>query len=139
MKRISFVFLAMCLISFSSFASVRNIPAVLQSFFKTFQNAQNVNWTEVDGMLRIGFVSNGQTRFAYYSNDQLIVVATEMQTEELPASLKNQLTQYKGVVTQAYEINNNNEKEYYVVMESPSKHIVLKGKNKWRVYLEEKK
>jgi hypothetical protein len=36
-------------------------------------------------------------------------------------------------------MNEHNRVEYCVVLDSPSKHIVLKGKNKWRVYLEEKK
>jgi hypothetical protein len=69
----------------------------------------------------------------------LVVVATEIKADELPETLKAQLAEYKGSVTQVYEMNKNNVKEYCVVLDTPSKHIVLKGKNKWKMYLEEKK
>jgi len=139
MKRLFLVSIAACLINLSSFASKKNIPEVLKSFYKTFQNAQNVNWTEVDNMIRIGFISNGHSQYAYYSNDELVVVATEIKINDLPETLIAQLADYKGVVTQIYEMNKNNVKEYCVMLDTPSKHIILKGKNKLRVYLEEKK
>jgi hypothetical protein len=138
MKRLFFAGLITCLVGFSSFAADKNVPDVVQSFFKTFKNAQNVNWTEVNDMLRIGFTLNGHQQFAYYSNDDLVVVATEIKTEELPETLKTQLSEYKGyVVTQAYELDKDTVKEYCVVLQSASKHIVLKGKNKWKVYIGE--
>lgn len=139
MKRLFFASLATCLIGLSSFASEKNVPLVLKTFYKTFQNAQNVNWTEVDDMIRIGFISNGHSQYAYYSNDELVVVATEIKTDELPGTLKAQLAEYKGSVTQVYEMDKNNVKEYCVMLDTPSKRIVLKGKNKWRTYLEEKR
>jgi hypothetical protein len=139
MKRLFFVSLAACLISLSSSASEKNVPSVLESFYKTFHNAQNVNWTEVDNMVRIGFILNGRSQYAYYDNDELVVVATQIRTDELPKTLQDQLTDYKGVVTQVYEMNKNNTKEYCVMLDTTSRHIVLKGKNKLSVYLEEKK
>ena len=139
MKRLFFVSLAACLISLSSSASEKNVPSVLKSFYKTFHNAQNVNWTEVDNMVRIGFTLNGHSQYAYYDNEELVVVATEIKTDELPKTLQDQLTDYKGVVTQVYEMNKNNVKEYCVMLDSPSRYFVLKGKNKFSVYLEEKK
>jgi hypothetical protein len=141
MKRLFFtVGLATCLVSLSAFATENNIPDALKSFYKTFQNAQNVSWTEVDDMLRIGFTSNGHQQYAYYSNEELVVVATQIQAEELPESLKTQLSEYKEYrVTQVYELNNNKAKEYCAVLDNSSDHFVLKGKNKWRVFVEEKK
>ena len=139
MKHLFFtVALATCLFSLSAMATDKNLPDVLKSFYQTFQNAQNVNWTEVDDMLRIGFTVNGRQQFAYYSNDELVVVAKEIKSGELPQGMKAQLSAYKGYnITQVYELNKNNAKEYCAVMDSPSKHIVLKGKNKWKVYIEE--
>lgn len=137
MKRLVFAGLFTCLLGFSSFAADKNVPDALQTFYKTFKNAQNVNWTEVDDMLRIGFTMNGRQQFAYYSNDDLVVVATEIKAEELPEVLKTQLSGYKEyAVTQVYELDQNKSKEYCVVLQSASKHIVLKGKNKWRVYID---
>ena len=42
MKRLFLVSIAACLINLSSFASEKNIPDVLKSFYKTFQNAQKI-------------------------------------------------------------------------------------------------
>ena len=137
MKRLFLASLAACLLSLSSFANDKNVPDALQSFYNTFRSAQNVNWTEVDDMLRIGFVLDGHQKFAYYSNDELVVVASEIKTEELPETLKAQLSEYKGyVVTQAYELTKNKSKEYCVVMQNSSRHIVLKGKNKWKTFVD---
>jgi len=136
MKRLFFgCTLVASLLSFSSFANERNVPDVLSSFYKTFHNAQNVNWTEVDDMLRIGFTVNGRQQFAYYSNDDLAVVATEITTEELPETLKTQLSDYKEyTVKQVYTLEKDKSKEYCVMLESPSKHIILKGRNKLKVF-----
>ena len=141
MKRLFFtVSIVACLFSISASASTEGLPNVLNSFYKTFQNAQNISWTEVDDMLRIGFTLNGHQQFAYYSNDELVVVATEIKTEELPTTLKAQLSAYKEyTVSQVYELVRNNVKEYCVVMESPSKHIALKGKKALRICLEKRK
>jgi hypothetical protein len=141
MKRLFFTIgMAVCLVSLSAFASEKNLPDVLKTFYKTFQNAQNVSWTEVDDMLRIGFTSNGHQQYAYYSNEELIVVATQIQVEELPESLKAQLSEYKEYsIIKVYELNNNNVKEYCAVLDNSSNHFVLKGKSKWKVFVEEKK
>jgi hypothetical protein len=140
MKRfLSVAALFVCLSSFSSSASATNIPGALQSFFRTFRDAKNVNWTEVDDMLRVGFVLEGRQEFAYYSNDELIVVAKEIKMEELPAPLRIQLEQYHGYkVAQVFELDKNKSKEFCVMLESPSKHITLKGKNKLTVCVDEK-
>jgi len=140
MKRLFFTAsVVACLLSLSSFGSERNLPDALQSFYKTFRNAQNVTWTQVSDMLRIGFTMNGRQQFAYYSNDDLVVLATEITAEELPQNLKTQLSEYEGyVVMKTYELSENNMKEYCVVMQGASKHITLKGKKRWKVYVNEK-
>ena len=131
--------LAASLISFSSFANEIS-PDVWKSFYHSFSKAENISWTEVDGMMRIGFTLNGQQHFAYYSDDELLVVATEIKTEALPASLQKDLATYADYkVTQVYELEKNNSKEYCVVLDKDSKHFTLKGRNKWRVYVEERK
>lgn len=141
MKRLFFTAsLAFCLFSISASASDRNLPDAVNSFYKTFQNAQNINWTEVDDMLRIGFTLDGKQKFAYYFNNELVVVATAIKAEELPARLKEQLSAYKGYTfSQVYELAKDGMKEYCAVLDSSSKHIVLKGKKAWKVYASERK
>jgi hypothetical protein len=133
MKRLFFVAsIVACLAGFSSFAN-ENVPDALQSFYKTFQGAKSVNWTKVDDMLRIGFIMDGHQKFAYYSNDELVVLASEIKTEELPEIMKAQLSAYEGyTVSQAYELTKNDVTEYCVVIQNGSKRIILKGKNKWK-------
>ena len=126
MKRLIFSFsLALSLLSLSSFASDGNTPDVLNTFYKTFKSAENVNWSTVDDMLRIGFTSNGHQQYAYYSNDDLIVVATEIKAADLPLAMKQQLEEeYKGfAISTVYELNRNNLKEYCVVIDSATRHI----------------
>lgn len=126
--------LAACLISFSSFANGRTYPEALASFFHSFAKAQNVNWTEVDGMMRIGFKLNGQEHFAYYSGTELLVVATEIKIENLPVQLQNDLAKYKDyTVSQTYVLEKDGVKEYCVVLDKGSKHLILKGRNKWKL------
>ena len=56
--------LAAMLIGTSSFASTDPQDA-LSTFYKNFRNAENVNWSDVDGLTRIGFTLHGQEQFAY--------------------------------------------------------------------------
>jgi hypothetical protein len=41
-------------------------------------------------------------------------------------------------VAQVFELDTNKSKEYCVMLESPSKHITLKGKTKWSICFDEK-
>lgn len=142
MKHLFFTLsLVACLFGSSAFAKKTHVPDVLPSFYKTFQNAQNVNWSEVGDMLRIGFTCNDRYQYAYYTNDELVVVATEIKVAELPEAMKQQLDEeYKGfAVSQVYELSRNDLKEYCVVIDSATKHITLKGKSKLRFCFEERK
>jgi len=137
MKRLFFVAgIIACLAGFSSFAN-ENVPDALQSFYKTFRGAKSVNWTQVDDMLRIGFILDGHQKFAYYSNDELVVLASEIKTGELPETMQAQLSGYEGyVVSQAYKLTKNDVTEYCVVMQNGGKRIILKGKNKWKTLVD---
>lgn len=135
MKHLFFmVSLVACLLGKPVLASDGNVPDVLILFYNTFQNAQNVSWSEVDDMLRIGFTLNGREQFAFYSKNELVVVATEIKVEELPDVLQQQLSFYKEYkVSQVYELNRNNVKEYCAVINNSGRRIALKGKNKWKL------
>ena len=135
MKHLFFmVSLVACLLGKPALASDGNVPDVLILFYNTFQHAQNVSWSEVDDMLRIGFTLNGREQFAFYSKNELVVVATEIKVEELPDVLQQQLSIYKGYkVSRVYELNRNNVKEYCTVINNSGRRIALKGKNKWKL------
>lgn len=132
--------LALLLTGLTASAAGNSVPDVLQSFYRTFQNAQDVNWTTVDDLLRIGFTLDGHRKFAYYSNDELVVVATQIGIEDLPADLREQLQSYKDYqVSQLYRLVSGKTGGYCAVLDKGSKHVVLKGKNRWKVYMEERR
>jgi hypothetical protein len=137
MKRLLLIGLTLCLFSFSSFANEDGLPDALKSFYNTFSEAKYVNWTDVDGMTRIAFMLNGCEHFAYYQGDQLVVLAKKIETETLPGVLKDQLTKYHGyTISETYELKENGDKAYYVVLDKGSKHVILKGTKKWVPFLE---
>lgn len=133
MKRLFFAFtLAACLAGLSGFASENNVPDAVHSFFQEFKKAENVSWTEVDGMLRIGFTLDGHQKFAYYSNSNLVVLATQIQVKDLPAKLKAQLAKYSDfVVSEVYVLEQNKAKEYCVSLDNKSRNLLLKGDKRW--------
>ena len=69
MKRLLVAFtLFACAFTSLAFAAGEKIPgSILQSFYQTFNNAKNVSWAEVDGMIRIGFKIDDAENFAYYN------------------------------------------------------------------------
>jgi len=132
--------LAVMLISNSSFASSDPQDA-LSTFYKKFGNAENVTWSDVDGMTRIGFTIHGQEQFAYYNNNDLVVLAKRIDVTELPSSLQKELSSHYGDYTKSelYAVESNGGKEYYITLDNSSKHLVLRGIKKWAVFLKEKK
>lgn len=132
--------LAVMLISNSSFANADPQDA-LSTFYKKFTNAENITWSEVGGMTRIGFTVRGQEQFAYYDNDELVVLAKRIDVSQLPASLQQELSGSYGdfARSELYEVEGNGSKEYYITLDNNSKHLVLKGITKWGVFLKEKR
>lgn len=115
-------------------------PDVLNSFYHTFSNAQDVTWTEVDGMTRIGFTLNGQEHFAYYSDENLVVVAKKIKEADLPEQLQSELKSVYGgyAVSDIYEVAGSGRKEYCATVSGNSKQLILKGSKKWNVFLKSK-
>lgn len=131
--------LAAMLISTSSFANTDPQDA-LSTFYKTFRNAENITWSDVDGITRIGFTVHGQEQFAYYNNDELLVLAKRIDVSELPSSLQQGLKSYSNYAqSELYEVESDGSKEYYITLDNESKHLVLRGIKKWGVFLKENK
>jgi hypothetical protein len=130
--------------STSSFASgTSEYPIFLESFFKTFDGVKNVNWSEVNGCVRIAFMRDGKQNYAYYNSDnELIVVSTQMELKELPASLQSALqTKYRDfTVTGVYTFTTGNKAEYFVSLDNYKKQLVLNsGGKKWSLFSSKKK
>ena len=132
MKRVFFVLgLLTVLFTNSSLANNDNsYPAFLKAFFKTFTKAENVSWTEVEGMIRISFLDEGKESHAYYNAAGFLVVATRpLLVNELPAALQSQLTKKYSTysVSEVFEFKKDKSTEYYVVLGKEKKQIVLKS------------
>lgn len=127
-----------CSIALSSFST--KPASVPRTFYRQFHGATRVNWSDVDGMLRVAFYLNGQNQYAFYSGDELLVVATEIETQQLPATLRHDLHNYAGyTITQAYVLQSSGVKQYYVVLDNDTTHLTLQGKKHWKVFRKEKK
>ncbi len=122
----------------SAFATDNNYPAFLSTFFKTFSSAEHVSWELVDGFTRVSFQIKGKQNFAYYNEDNaLVVVTTPLHVSDLTTSMQSKLrSQYENyTVSAVYECAAGNKKNRYVVLENDKKQLIvtMRGK-KWNIY-----
>ena len=145
MKRLFVTFtLFACAFTSTGFAAVGKIPAsIMQSFYEKFNNAKNVTWAEVDGMVRIGFKMDETVNFAYYNEaGDLVVLTKEITFSQLPPSLQSDLGKRfsEYTVSDMYWFQNDEKKEYYVVLENSEKKLILNATSKkWRYFKTSKK
>jgi hypothetical protein len=140
---IAFSFMA-CLFATTSFANdTKTNPVILQSFYQTFTGATNVSATEVDGMTRISFTIDEETRYAYYNvSGDLLVVTKQLSISQLPKALQADLKKNYGsfFVSDVYEFTTDEKTEYYVVLDNGGDHLVLSSvSSKWKIFTESHK
>ena len=114
-------------------------PVVLNNFQNSFADANNVSWSEVNGMYKARFYVNKQFITGYYNVDgDLVAMIKNISTSELPkslqASLRNSIGQFW--ITDLFEIINEDGKSYYITLENADSQVVLKSESnkKWSVY-----
>jgi hypothetical protein len=139
MKRIFLALtLAAALFTSSAFAADGKKSSIPQSFYARFHNAKDVQLTEVDGMIRVGFMLDGVANYAYYGDGgELLVVTRQLAINDLPVSLQSSLQKnYAGyTITDVYFFTTDEKSEYYVVLENSKKKITLNSTgNKWHAF-----
>jgi hypothetical protein len=139
MKRIFLALtLAAALFTTSAFAADGKKSSIPQSFYTRFQNAKDVQSTEVDGMTRISFIVDGVVTYAYYgSSSELLVVTRQLAIKDLPESLQSGLQKNytEFAITDVYLFTTDDKSEYYVVVENSKKKITLNSTGKkWHTF-----
>jgi hypothetical protein len=143
MKRI---FAAMTLLaivfSTSSFASDIKTTEVLATFHNTFRYAKNVNFIEVNDMLKITFTEDSKSYIAYYTADgDLMGLSRQLTASELPVSLQEQLKRKysRFEITEVYTIEMEGRSQYYVAISNESEQLILNSPGKkWMVFKKKK-
>ncbi len=116
--------------STNSFAQDKTPVIVSKSFQTSFNNAKEVNWSEVNGLYKAAFTSDGQTIFAFYDAEgNLVASARNVSFLQLPLSLQTDLRKdYQHFsATNFFEVNNEGGTSYYATIENNSEKLQLKS------------
>ena len=143
MKRL---FAAMTLLAIvfttSSFAADIKTTEVLATFHNTFKYAKNVNFIEVNNMLKITFTEDSKSYIAYYTaNGDLMGLSRLLSVSDLPAPLQDQLKRkYRGYeISEVYTIEMEGRSQYYVAISNETHQLILNSPGKkWMVFKKQK-
>lgn len=131
--------LAIAVSSLFAFAGDKNVNEnVLHAFNYEFAGATEVKWTTTKDVYKAEFVLNNQHISAYYTSDgELMGLARNISSLELPETLKNKLKADFGNywITGLSEISNSNEDtDYLIALENADAKVILKSNGrKWNV------
>ncbi len=117
---------------------------VTLAFSKDFSNAREVKWEKVQNLVKVTFMMNNQTMFAYYSaGGELLGLARNISPDSLPinqlTSLRKHYSDYW--VSDLFELNADGESTYYITLENADSKMMLKSVNagNWEQYSMKKK
>jgi hypothetical protein len=140
MKSLLFAFALICL-SFTTKAfanDIKTTPAVQQSFYAAFSNAQNVQWQTVDQLYKASFLIDGQEFSAFFDADGTLIAASRyIQTQQLPLALQIDLKKRLAAATlvELFEINKDGNTNYYATISKGGKSTILKSDSQsWSIY-----
>ena len=138
MKRIITILFAAVLLYAGKSSATELVPVhVMQTFFETFTNAQNVKWEKRNGLNIASFTRNGIEQSAVYTErGELIVVARQLSGKEIDPALKTDLEKrFEGYyATSFFEMKDDNGISYFATVTNGDKEKILKAsRNKWVV------
>lgn len=130
--------LAFSLITSSVSASETGVSnAALKSFAALFASAKDVSWSESENYNVARFTLDKKVKYAYFTTSgELAVVAEPIAEKDL--SDKERFNLYKAyedfVITDLYEMENEEGTKVFAVVENDSKKIILRSNgSKWEV------
>ena len=141
MKRMTLA-LVLFAVSFcaNAFTGKPDNAAIPASFYRTFNNAQQVQSQVVNEMIRVSFIADGHASFAYYDSEgQLVVSSTQLREQELPVRFREDLVIRfnQWFVADVYQCKKNGVTDYYVVLQQDGKELILKASPKgWKKFSE---
>lgn len=113
---------------------------VLTAFNKKFIDAKNVQWKNVNHIVKATFALDGQTLFAYYKETgEEIAVSRNLASSQLPLNLMSDIKRrYNDFrIADLFEVAAYGETTYYITIEHNDHTTTLKsdGINNWEKYL----
>ena len=115
------------------------IPASVNTeFSQDFSRAKDVQWEIHDNFYKATFNWHGKVLYAFYTNDDLIGIATNIQSDKLPhdllADIKKSYADYW--ITDLFKYRNESEDGYTITLENADQIVVLKsiGTQGWEIY-----
>ncbi len=136
MKQIITTLLAAALLFTGRASATDLVPvSVMQEFFITFTNAQDVKWEKRNGFDIASFVHNGIKKSAVYDQSgKLVTTARQILPSELSAGLQQDLKKRFAdfYITTLFEMQDEEGTNYFVTITNGSEEKILKGyRNRW--------
>jgi hypothetical protein len=146
MKKIIISALMLIIITGTAFSRDKDVISneVLSSFNKTFNNAKEVKWEAQKDFVKVTFVIDGQTMFAYYNaNGEQMALTRNIPTSQLPINLGSSLRERftESWLTSLFEFSGEGTTVYYATIQDATHITVLKsdGTSNWIVYKKDKR
>ena len=131
MKRFFFILCFFTLISQVSRANDVLIPtALLQSFYGSFTDAEDVSWEKAGRLTVANFISQGKKKFAYFNESaELVVLAEPISVDQLPEELRNSFQQKFGKQTLSdfFLLKDAQGISYHAVFETAKDKLFVKS------------
>ena len=136
----------------TSFSSLVNAQAILtttpasaiNSFQKTFKEAENVEWELTADLFKAKFIYNGQLTYAFFNEQgELVCIGRSTGMQQIPTmlqlSFKNRFSGYS--IRETFEISTHSGTSYYVTVIKNGRKIILKssGMDTWSVLVKRKR
>jgi len=132
------VMLGLCTIPANASPARGGVELVTASFHKDFRQAQLLATETGKTYTKFTFKMNNAILFAYYSqNGDLLAISRNIPSNQLPLDLLLQLkSDYDGYwITDLFELNANNETNYYITLENANSRLTLRSTTgAWQTY-----
>jgi hypothetical protein len=131
-----------------SSSNINNLTSVnrkaINSFQKSFHNAEVISWEVKGNLYKVTFNSNDKTMYAYYNaeGDQ-IAVSRNIHIDQLPLSLSMELKEKfnDSWLTDLFEVSANGETSYYATVANATTTTIYKteGITGWTTFKKDRR
>lgn len=138
MKHFLFILSFFALLSHHSHANDALIPTpLLQSFYSSFTDAEDVRWEKAGKLTVASFFSQGKKKFAYYNQSaELVVLAELISVDQLPENMRRSFQQNFGrqTVSDLFLLKDAQGISYHAIFETAKDKIFVKSTDEsWEI------
>lgn len=111
---------------------------VASAFERSFDEAENAQWSTVGDLLKVNFTLHDDSMFAFYNaQGELVVNGKYMTVQQLPKEARKKLAEeaqgYK--IMEVFEINDGQDSKYYATLDGPTEEkVVFSAGGKWSTF-----